>query len=153
MKKLLGYMLLAVLAVSFFSCSNDDEPNNKADGVAVYINASDMLYKDDKPAYTPTQTPGIYIGVAESAEVAKGFIRRLILDDNWDGRDTIVNLDKNGSLRITGASEALASEGIYNEVTVNFTDFEPYTLQIITEERAASENGNGYIGEGVARIH
>ena len=158
MRSLLKFFMLAFLAIPFVACSNDDEPDIPVsdDGVAIYINAVDMLYDTEgRPAFTPTSTPGVYIAVAASQQVTHSYIERLILTD-WNGQDLVVNLDKNGSFSIKGESPELSSQGIYSEIIVNFTDYVPFTLQIIDEQRASDSNGaygeDGYTGEGVARI-
>lgn len=152
MKKILSVIMTVWAVCGLTACSEKEEPETPAnDGVAVYINAADMLYDSErKPAFTPTHTEGFYVAVAESLEISENYIRRLILDEDWDGSDITVDLDKNGSIRIMGETPELASEGVYNEIIVNFTDFVPFTLQIIDEERAKDDNG--YIGTGVAKV-
>lgn len=152
MKKFMTWMLAAFMVFGITGCAGNDEPETPgSDGVAVYINAADMLYgDDDNPVFTPTQTPGLYVAQAASLEVSESYIKKLILDENWNGKDITVNLDKNGYLKITGNSPSLTAEGIYNEVSVHFTDFEPFTLRILSEQRASDDNGYG--GTGVVRI-
>ena len=150
-------MIFLMSAVAI-SCSKDDEPNDYEptyDGVTVYINAIDNLYTSDgQPAFTATTTEGIYVGVADSGEIAYGFICQILDNKDWDGKNVNVKLGENGELgSIKVVSEGL-EDGIYDEVIINIKgdieNYEPYTLQIISEEKA--EDDNGIIGEGVIKV-
>lgn len=162
MKKVLFPLMVAMLTaftVCFLPfCSKDDEPESYEptyDGVAVYLNAIETLYDSEgKPAFTATTTPGLYIAAAADGEVAKGWIGRLIGNDKWDGKSLTLKLGENGesgSLRIVAAPGA----GIFDEVVVDIDGYTPFTLQIMTPERAKDENAvleDGYTGEGVVTL-
>lgn len=155
MKKIFTFLMTAVLIMASVSCSNDEPENTPFpyDGVKVYQNVIDKLYDNDgKPAYTPTATKGIYVASATGYGQSYRFICGLIGNDNWCGGDVTIALGKdgeNGTLRIVGESDDLIKKGIYNEIIVNIQggskDYEPFTLDIITEEQAE----NGYYGGGV----
>lgn len=152
MKKLFSFILTALFIAGLAACSNkDDEPDDYQptyDGVAIYLNAIDKLYTSDgKPAFTPTSTEGIYIGQADSEAIARNFICDLLQNEDWDGKNVTVNLGENGeegSLKVI--SEGL-EDGIYDEVVINIkgdlSNYEPYTLQIVSKEKAENENGVG----------
>lgn len=148
MKKLINLFLIAVIATAFASCSKDDEPGSYEptyDGVSIYLNAVETLYDSEgKPAFTPTAKTGVYVAAAESQAVSANFIKNILENPDWDGRDVTVSLGENGesgSLKIVGATQALLTNGIYNEIIVDIKDYTPFTLQIITTQQA--ENGYG----------
>ena len=140
-------MMAAMLVLA--SCSKDDEPGkNTSDGVSDYINAVDMLYYSEgpdaaKPRFTPSDTEGLYLAQATSKESCYQWVEELI-GAKWDGSDKTVRFDEHSSIRLTGQSAEMAAEGIYAELVVDFTDYIPFTLQIITAEKAGNyENGVG----------
>lgn len=159
MKRLFIYLmgLMTVAAVST-SCSKDDEPVN--DGLSIYLNAVEMLYNNEaKPKFTPSGTEGVYLAWAADEAEVRGFIVELTDNDKWTSTaDYTVNADENGYFTVKGQTPQMKAEGIFNEIVVNFTDYTPFTLQIITEEKAKDyENSipaqDGYSGSGVARLH
>ena len=158
MKKIFSSFMIFLMAAVAISCSKDDEPSDYEptyDGVTVYLNALDNLYTSDgKPAFTATITEGIYVGVADSGEIAYKYICQLIGNEKWNGKNVTVPLGENGELgSLKVVSEGL-EDGIYDEVIINIKgdleNYEPYTLQIISEEKA--EDDNGIVGEGVIKV-
>lgn len=156
MRKFFYLMVMTIMVGAFASCSKDDEPGDYTptyDGVTVYLNAIEKLYNEDgQPKYVATDTEGIYTAYADNAGVAYNFISGLIGNSSWDGKDVTIALGEDGesgSLKII--SQNLPA-GIYDEIMVDIKDYQPYTLQIVTEERFNNENSGGYSGGGVARI-
>lgn len=149
MKKFFAYMLMAVMAVAFAACSKDDEPGkNTTDGVSDYINALQMLYYSDgelegEPRFTPTDTEGIYVAVAKTQDDCYAWVSRLI-GSKWDGKSTTVAFDEKSKVQIIGTADE--NEGIYAGLIVNFPGYTPFTLQIVTPEKAANSD-NGYGGD------
>lgn len=143
------YYLLIVAFVAFFSsCSDNDEPENTPNADVVYANAVKTLYEADKtPAFTLSDTEGVYLASAENAQISYKFICNLIDDPDWNGKDVTVSLGDKGSLKILGESPTLLVKGIYNSIIVDIKGYQPYTLQIITEEMAE----NGHFGDGVPK--
>lgn len=154
MKKIFAYLMMAAAFLAIGSCSKDDEPSdyeNTYDGVSVYLNAIEKLYDNNaEPAYTPSGQAGIYVASASSYGVSYSFISNLLDNPSWDGKDVTVKLGEkgeSGSLKIIGETDALLKQGIYNKIIVDIKDYEPYTLEIITEQQA----DNGYYGGGVVK--
>lgn len=147
MKKIYAFLLMAVLMAAVSACSKDDEPgdyDSTYDGVAILMNAENTLYADGQPAFTPSETPGVYLAVAANQDKARAFIVQLIENPEWDGKDVTIKLGEkgeSGSLKIVGGTTALLSRGIYNTIIVDINDYPPYTLEIITQE--AADNGKG----------
>ena len=158
MKKIFSLLMIFIAAATAVSCSKDDEPQDYQptyDGVTIYLNAIDKLYTSEgQPAFTATTTEGIYVGVADSGEIAYKYICQLIGNEKWNGKNVTVPLGENGKLgSLKVVSEGL-EDGIYDEVIINIKgdekNYEPYTLQIISEEKAKDDNG--IIGEGVIKV-
>lgn len=155
MKKIFSILMVAMMMVVATGCTNEDEPAPPVfDGVSVYINVTNTLYKDGKPAFTPTETEGLYLAQAESKDATREYIARLIEKENYCGRDLNVPLGKDGeegSLKIVGTD---LPDGVYYELFVNIRgdeeNYPPFTLRIISEEMADSENG--VHGEVVIKI-
>lgn len=147
MKKILTFAFMMLL-LSVSSCSKDDEPGTPTpDGVSDYINAVQMLYADEEPAFTSTGTPGQYVASADSAEFAHEWIERLI-GKSWDGKAVTVNFDEKSFIRLEAETQALLNQGIYDVLSVNFPGYPAFTLTIIDEARASDDN-DGYGGIGV----
>ena len=153
-----SFMMIFLMAAIATSCSKDDEPQDYQptyDGVTIYLNAIEKLYDSDgKPAYTPTSTEGIYVCVADSREIAYGFICQILDNKDWDGKNVNVKLGENGELgSIKVVSDGLA-DGIFYDLIIDIKgdeqNYEPYTLQIISEEKAKDDNG--IVGEGVIKV-
>lgn len=147
MKNIFTYLMCLLAAVAVIGCSKADEPDSydsTYDGVSILMNAEITLYKDDKPAFTPSDDEGVYLAVASGQEKARSFIVELIENPKWDGKDVTIKLGEkgeDGTLTIIGGTPALLSQGIYNKIYVDIKSYPPYTLEIITEE--SSENGKG----------
>ena len=140
-------MMTAVMLAAVSSCSKDDEPNDYQptyDGVAIYLNAIEKFYDNEgTPAFTLSDKEGIYLAEAESETVAANWIKQIIENPNWDGKDVTIKLGENGeegTLKIVGNTPDLMGKGIYNEIDVDIKNYIPYTLEIIAEN---SENGYG----------
>ena len=151
MKKILYLLIFSFLGLTV-SCSDKDEPadNNQVNnGVQVYLNAVEKLYKSDgTPAFTPTERTGVYVASATDYQQSYNYICNLIEDSDWDGKDISVSLGKNGEngeLKVIGQNASMLQQGVYNKIIVDIKDYTPYTLEIITEEMA----DNGYVGDGV----
>lgn len=145
MKKILSLLFVAFATISFTSCSSDDEPEvSEYDGNKVYVNAVRMLYDlNGDPAYTLIGD-GVYAGQADSEEIAYEFISNLVGNPSWDNKDLTIRLGadgKQGALKILGSSSVLINQGIYNQIIVDVNGYQPYTLQIITSQKA--DNGYG----------
>lgn len=154
MKKSLFFLMLGWFAFALTNCSKDDEPQDYTptyNGVTIYINAVEKLYDSDaRPFYTPTQQEGVYVASAADYQTSYNFICNILENPSWDGKDVVVKLGENGengTLKIIGSTQSLLSQGIYNKIIVNIKDYEPYTLEIITEQQA----DNGYYGGGVVK--
>lgn len=143
MKKILAYLMLAIMTVTVIGCTNDDEPEDPEFSLMVYNNAIRMLYKADTkvPAFAPTPTKDLYVVAAGSAEESFDFINEIV-GGGWCGRTVILELGEYGKLKLVSASDELLKQGIYNELTVSITGYPSYTLQIITEEKANGEFGD-----------
>lgn len=158
MKKLFSILMTVVLAAAVTGCSKDDEPSdyeNTKDGITIYIDDIQALYKDGKPDFYESTTPGVYLAKAESFYDASSYVAYLIDSKDWDGKAVTVKLGENGkdgSLVITPYPEN--NTGIYYRINVNvkgdIENYPPFTLLIFTQEYADSENGQGYIGGGTA---
>lgn len=150
--------MMVAMMVMATGCSNDDEPDNG--GVTDLLNAIEMLYNSEgQPAYTYSGTPGVYLAYATGNSEVEKFVRKLIADDDWTLKENYtLKEDENGSLIVKGQTADMFASGIYCEVVVNFShdEYVPYTLQIITEEKAKDfENGRpegGFSGGGVAHL-
>lgn len=151
---MLNLMMLALMAFMMGACG-DDEPETPTMQVNIYNNATKVLYlaDSDTPAFTATNTPGLYLAQTENIASAQLWVSNLILEP-WNLDSKTVDLGDLGSLKIT-VTDSLVSQGIYCQITVNLKDYTPFTLQIISEERASDDNGideDGYHGGGVVRI-
>lgn len=157
MKKIVLFLMSAFILATAASCSKDDEPAGYEptyDGVSVYMNAIQKLYENGQPAYTPTDQAGVYVASADSYDAVYAFIANLIGNPKWDGKDVTIKLGENGengSLKVTGKTDAMLSQGIYAKIIADIygdeENYPPYTLEIITEETA----DNGHYGGGVVK--
>ena len=151
MKKFLNLMITAILAVTIFSCSNNEDVENTS-AKALYENVVTIMYNADNklPAFAQTETDGVYIAVAEKVNVAVKFAEKVI-NKKLDGLTTDVNLNEYGTLKVINkiydSEKEPDSEGVYIQLIVNVKDYIPYTLLIIDKERA--NNDNGYTGTGI----
>ena len=149
MKKLFYLFILTLMSVAV-SCSNNDEPTNDDTAyiATVYTNAVKQLYAPNgEPAYTRTDSEGVYVASASSYDVSYNYICTLIDNKEWDGTDINIFLGENGTLKIVGETPSLLQQGIYNKIIVDIKNYEPYTLEIITKELAE----NGHWGDGVPK--
>lgn len=156
MKKFFALMMVTLMMGMMVSCSNDDEPT--VDDSSLYASAVAMLYNGNTPKFTATDTEGIYLAWAEDEAEVANFIIALTGDTSWNRNDDLkVTLGDKGSFTVKGQTGDMAAEGIFNEVVVNIKGYTPYTLRIVTEERAKDyENSHwsedGYSGGGVVRL-
>lgn len=152
-------MMMAVALVMATGCSDDNEPDDQY--VSDFLNAIEILYNQEgQPNFTPTTTNGLYLAWAGDAGEVQKFIIRLTGNGKWTNTsDYTMNEDENGYLIVKATTPEMLSDGIFNEIIVNFSSdrYVPFTLQIITAEKAKDYmNGgpahDGISGGGVVRL-
>ena len=159
MKKIFYLMMLAIVTLAAGSCSKDDEPSDYTptyDGVSIYLNAIEKLYNNEgMPMYVATETPGVYMVIADNEGIADWFISDL-LEKTWNGKDVTVKLGENGESGNLQIFSSNLPAGVYDKIVVDILgdmeNYPPYTLLIVTEAYFNNENSAGISGGGVARL-
>lgn len=149
MKKLTLILISFITVLS--SCSKkNDEPrppmSNDSSGLAAYQMAQKLLYENGHPAFTFSGENDIYLASAATGNDGHKFIFRIInyINADWNGKDYVfyfsmgpTPLELLGKIYLYSYTGTLDEEGVYYKLVINLQNLTPYTLKIISEERAA----------------